>query len=219
MKLYHYDHCPYCVKARMIFGFKNVDFELQALLNDDEETPISLTGKKMLPILVEEGRPPLPESLDIVDYIDGLEKYGHPIVGASRKDAHLDQWLVDVRKYHYFLAMPRWIKAGLEDFATQGAVDYFVGKKTAMMGGSFADREKESAKFIAMAHSHFKELNRYDLAAKFLWGELSYDDFHLFATLRCLTVVKGVEFSPGMKSYTEFISEKSKVPLHWDLAQ
>ncbi|HCS3144438.1 TPA: glutaredoxin, partial [Shigella flexneri] len=24
MKLYIYDHCPYCLKARMIFGLKNI---------------------------------------------------------------------------------------------------------------------------------------------------------------------------------------------------
>ena len=27
MKLYSYDHCPYSVKARMIFGLRGVGFE------------------------------------------------------------------------------------------------------------------------------------------------------------------------------------------------
>ena len=51
MKLYIYDHCPYCVKARMIFGLKAFPFKLMCLLNDDEKTPISMIGVKMLPIL------------------------------------------------------------------------------------------------------------------------------------------------------------------------
>ncbi|EQC2584863.1 glutathione S-transferase N-terminal domain-containing protein, partial [Shigella sonnei] len=38
MKLYIYDHCPYCLKARMIFGLKNIPVELHVLLNDDAET-------------------------------------------------------------------------------------------------------------------------------------------------------------------------------------
>lgn len=46
MKLYIYDHCPFCVKARMIFGLKNVPVELVVMLNDDEETPVRLVGKK-----------------------------------------------------------------------------------------------------------------------------------------------------------------------------
>lgn len=56
MKLYVYDHCPFCVKARMIFGIKNIPVEIITLLNDDETIPIQLIGKKMLPILqLEDG--------------------------------------------------------------------------------------------------------------------------------------------------------------------
>ena len=40
MTLYIYDHCPYCVKARMIFGFKKQPVRIKTLLNDDEKTPI-----------------------------------------------------------------------------------------------------------------------------------------------------------------------------------
>ena len=54
MKLYVYDHCPFCVRARMIFGLKNLPVELVVLANDDEATPIGLVGKKVVPILVKE---------------------------------------------------------------------------------------------------------------------------------------------------------------------
>ena len=36
MRLYIYEHCPYCVKARMIFGLKSVPIELEYLLNNEE---------------------------------------------------------------------------------------------------------------------------------------------------------------------------------------
>ena len=49
MKLYVYDHCPFCVRARMIFGLKNLPVELVVLANDDEATPIGLVGKKVVP--------------------------------------------------------------------------------------------------------------------------------------------------------------------------
>lgn len=49
MKLYIYDHCPFCVRSRMIFGLKDVACEIITLPNDDEETPTHLIGKKMLP--------------------------------------------------------------------------------------------------------------------------------------------------------------------------
>ncbi len=49
MKLYIYDHCPFCVKARMIFGLKNIPVELNVLQNDDEATPTRMIGQKMVP--------------------------------------------------------------------------------------------------------------------------------------------------------------------------
>lgn len=51
MKLFIYDHCPFCVKARMIFGLQGQPVRLVTLLNDDEITPTTMIGKKMAPIL------------------------------------------------------------------------------------------------------------------------------------------------------------------------
>ena len=72
MKLYSYDHCPYCVKARMIFGLRGIGFEHAILANDDEATPNKLIGKKMVPILVKNDGSAMGESLDIVRYVDSL---------------------------------------------------------------------------------------------------------------------------------------------------
>lgn len=70
MKLFIYNHCPFCVKARMIFGRKNLPVELVAMLNDDQATPTKLIGKKMAPILMKEDGSCIPESLNIVQYVD-----------------------------------------------------------------------------------------------------------------------------------------------------
>ena len=51
MKLYIYDHCPFCVRARMIFGLRDVAVEEIVLANDDEATPIGMIGSKQVPIL------------------------------------------------------------------------------------------------------------------------------------------------------------------------
>ena len=42
MRLYIYDHCPFCARARMIFGLRDVPLETQTLLFDDAETPTRL---------------------------------------------------------------------------------------------------------------------------------------------------------------------------------
>jgi len=40
MKLYIYDHCPFCVRARMIFGLRDVAVEGVGLAKYDETTPV-----------------------------------------------------------------------------------------------------------------------------------------------------------------------------------
>ena len=51
MKLYIYDHCPFCVRARMAAGLFGADVEEVVLANDDEATPIGMIGAKQVPIL------------------------------------------------------------------------------------------------------------------------------------------------------------------------
>ena len=214
MKLYHYDHCPYCVKARMIFGFKNVPLQLEALLNDDEETPIGLVGKKMVPILIKEDGAPMAESLDIIHYIDNKEE---ATVQASRGDEGLNLWLKQVRSYHYPLAMPRWVKMGLPEFQTPSAVEYFTVRKEDYIG-PFAEHLENTDQLIAQANEHLLVLEKLIQGEVFFWEKLSLDDFHVFSALRCLTTTKGVQFPEKINAYTNRISAQSGVELHWERA-
>ncbi len=76
MKLYIYDHCPFCVRARMVFGLRGVAVEEVILQNDDEETPIKMIGAKQVPILQKDDGSFMGESLDIVRYIDEMAGKG-----------------------------------------------------------------------------------------------------------------------------------------------
>jgi len=50
--VYVYDHCPFCVRARLALGMKNVKHNIFFLANDDIPTPTALVGKKVAPIFV-----------------------------------------------------------------------------------------------------------------------------------------------------------------------
>ncbi|MCC9266155.1 glutaredoxin 2, partial [Bacillus velezensis] len=104
MKLYIYDHCPYCVKARMIFGLKNLPVELQILANDDAATPERLIGQKMVPILQKDDGSYMPESMDIVHYIDNYDR--KPLLTGSTNPA-IAAWLRKVTEYTPRLIIPR----------------------------------------------------------------------------------------------------------------
>ena len=219
MKLFSYDHCPYCVKARMIFGLKNVPFDLVTLLNDDEESPIKMIGQKMLPVLEKDSGEFMPESLDIVAYVDRLSDHGPALVRPSKESQELAQWLQDIRQYHYKLAMPRWVQLGLDEFKTESAIAYFTRKKEKSIG-PFSEALAISEELIGMGNQHLKLLEKMVVGSPYFWGdELSIDDFHVFASLRCLTTTKGIVFPEKINSYMNKMSDLTKVPLHWDLAK
>ena len=216
MKLYIYDHCPYCVKARMIFGLKDVPIEIITLLNDDEATPTQMIGQKMVPILQKEDNSFMPESMDIVHYID--DHYGDKPIIAKPQNDKIQQWLDKTRKVIFILAKPRWIKANLEEFKTEGAINYFTRKKESYEG-EFEDDMKKSPDYIKEVETYLKELNDILYSEESTTSDIvSEDDIHLFAALRSLSIIKGINYPDKVKKYMENMSTKSKVPLHFDIA-
>lgn len=126
MKLYIYDHCPFCVKARMIFGLKNIPVELNVLQNDDEATPTRMIGQKMVPILQKDDSRYLPESMDIVHYVDNLD--GKPLLTGKRNPA-IEEWLRKVNGYVNQLLLPRFAKSAFDEFLPLRRVSILSAKK------------------------------------------------------------------------------------------
>ncbi len=218
MTLFHYDHCPYCAKARMIFGLKNISFTDKILLNDDEKTPISMTGVKALPILQKEDGSFMGESLDIISYVD--KNYGdHPIVSTQAPRTEISDWLYSSRNYAYDLAMPRWVKMPLKEFETSAAREYFQTKKEKSNIGSFALALEKSNKLIETAESELRYLENLMLPnGRFYTDSIHIDDFHIFATLRNLTTVKNLTWPKKLLTYLNTLSQTSKVNLFFDQA-
>lgn len=214
MKLYVYDHCPYCVKARMIFGIKDVPFTLNILRNDDEATPISMVGKKVVPILEKADGQYMPESMDIVRYIDALD--GTPILRAEDEHHPIAAWCAGARDYLYALAMPRWVCAPLEEFATESARSYFIHKKEQMIG-NFSDLIQQSEGLIEQANQHLLALEPllHNDHLKAGWSE---HDIHLFAILRSLSIVRGLRYPTHVDAYRTEVAQRTHIPLHDEYA-
>lgn len=214
MKLYVYDHCPFCVRPRMIFGLKNLAVDLVTLLNDDEDTPIGLVGKKVVPILVKDDGSAMPESLDIVKYID--ENYGEKLLSEEIRP-EINEWIKQVGSYYYRLLHPRVIQLGLAEYATQSAVDYFVKKKTESIG-DFSQNLAKSAEYLAKLMQDLTTLESLIVSKESANGRLSLEDILLFPMLRNLTCVKDLSFPPKVKAYVEKMAELSKIDLYTDRA-
>jgi glutaredoxin 2 len=213
MKLYVYDHCPFCVKACTIFGLKDTAFDLVILLNDDEATPKRMIGKKMAPILEHDGRY-IAESMDIVAHVDGLSG-DRVLTGAS--NPALTDWNREVTGPLYSLAIPRWANADFEEFSTPAARAYFTRNKEAMLG-NFKDHLAASADYIATLNRHLLALEPMIQSPDAVNGELSEDDVHLFATLRSMSIVRGIVYPPAVHAYRLRMAERTGIDLHDHIA-
>ena len=207
MKLYIYDHCPYCLKARMIFGLKNIPVELHVLLNDDAETPTRMVGQKQVPILQKDDSRYMPESMDIVhDKLDGK-----PLLTGKRSPA-IEEWLRKVNGYANKLLLPRFAKSAFDEFSTPAARKYFVDKKEAS-AGNFADLLAHSDGLIKNISDDLRALDKLIVKPNAVNGELSEDDIQLFPLLRNLTLVAGINWPSRVADYRDNMAKQTQINL------
>lgn len=214
MKLYVYDHCPFCVRSRMIFGLKDVECEIIVLPNDDEETPTRLIGKKMLPVLVTESNEAIDESLDIVKYID--ENYGASVLTVA-DDPAIEAWMEEATKVIYPLAIPRWASADFEEFRQDAARKYFVSKKEAVFG-PFPRLLEQTETMVTEINAKLEVLEVLLSQQEKETGHFSLTDIRLFPLLRSLSIVKDIKWPLMVDAWRKEMAVKSQVNLSDDIA-
>lgn len=204
MKLHIYDHCPFCVRARMAFGLKALPVTLTVVPNDDEQTPIRMIGKKMLPIL-EDGDGFMGESLDIVRKIDGL---GGPRRFDGPPNPALLAWIEQWNPVVNDLVIPRTPDPVYTEFATASARAYFTAKKQASFGDFAVLKGRSGALKADLAQA---------LAALVAIlpdpDQPGIDDILLFPILRSLTVMADLRLPAPVAAYMERMAARSAVPL------
>ncbi|BDH46310.1 glutaredoxin 2 [Salmonella enterica subsp. enterica serovar Choleraesuis] len=209
MKLYIYEHCPFCLKARMIFGLKNIPVDIQVLANDDEATPIKMIGQKMVPILQKDDSRYMAESMDIVHYVDKLD--GKPLLTGARNPA-IETWLRGVNGYVNRLLLPRFVRTPFEEFATPASRASFQARKEATLG-SFDEHMAHSAGLIKNISADLRALDKLIVQPNAVNGELSEDDIDLFPLLRNLTLVAGVDYPTRVAAYRDNMATQTQINL------
>ncbi|KAI9908880.1 hypothetical protein PsorP6_014965 [Peronosclerospora sorghi] len=210
-KLYIYDHCPFCVRARMIFGLKKVPHDLVFLANHDEATPIGLVGSKQVPILQLPNGRAFPESMDIVQYVDA--HYGGPAVLApSAERPELQAWITSTADVLRQLYHPRFHAAPLPEFAMLQSREYYRIKKEKAIG-SFEAALAKTPELVAQANAFLEQLAPLLHSSRSVNETLSYDDIDLFGRLRGLTLVRDLKWPPKVREYIDYMSETTDIPL------
>ncbi len=177
IQLFHYVHCPFCVRIRMALGFLQVPYESIVLSYDDEETPVQLTGKKMLPIM-RDGDRVMNESLDIIAFVDAKNLLNRERYYQRSKE--YEELLTAIGTPLHSLAMPYWIWT--PEF-TEGSRNYFRNKKEKKRGpfeNLVAQSEYFEQQLLSVLEKHKSQLkpffdsDRFSLVdiviAAHLWG-------------------------------------------------
>lgn len=210
MKLYVYEHCPFCIRARMIFGLKNVPFQLGIIMEGDSETPISMVGRKVVPILQKDDGSYMPESMDIVRYIDQVN--GTPVLN-EQPDADIEEWCRNVTRAVYNLAVPRFTQADFKELETPLAREAYTLREIKAFG-DLDELRHNSQTYIDEILVELTKIQSWLSTIK----PVTLTDFILFPLLNSLTIVKNFPFPDNVKSYLYRISEQCKIPLFTEKA-
>ena len=211
MKLYVYDHCPFCTRARMIFGLKNIPLDLDFFLENDVDGPTKLVGKKTTPILQKTDASHMAESMDIVHYLDEQSQYGEKIVKPLEEGNPFKAWWDSAAMTVFKLAIPRLAQADLPEFATAEAREAFYVRQTK----NFGDFDELIANTPALVKEVEVQLEKLDPVLAD-YDQVTEGDFFIFPLLRALSIVKGVKYPSNVRSYMERMEQSTGVGLYFD---
>lgn len=209
MKLYIYDHCPFCTRARMAFALRELPVELTILMEGDSDTPTRMVGKKVVPILGKEDGSYMKESLDIVHYVDrtGTPMFADPVV------TEIDTWIKEVWPVAAKLFIPRFTQADFAELSTpQARAAYRQREEEA-----FGDLDELMARTPDMLSEISPKMS--ELAQLLAQHQpTGITDILLWPVLRCLSIVKALPFPPAVREYAERLEARTGISLLFNQA-
>lgn len=208
--LYHYVHCPFCVRVRMAFGYLNLKYESKVLPYDDETTPIKLTGKKMLPILAHENGA-MNESLNIIAFVDKSNELKVNEIVHSSSFKEIEDLLNRIGSPVHSLAMPYWIYT--PEF-TESSRTYFQKKKEEKRG-PFSELVKNQKNFIDELIPSLKTIEE-NLKPFYKSSAFSFQDILIASHLWGLYVVPEFQFTEKIHQYLQTIKQNCRFNYHQD---
>jgi glutaredoxin 2 len=198
VRLYLFEHCSLCFRVRMIAALKRLHLQEAVVLDDDSETMIRLVGKRVIPILVKDDGSPMLESMDMVDYVDGIGE--RVLTGCERNDVRA--WAERVLGKLPPLTQPRYPLLGLPEFASVAALDHYHLRKRKSLG-DFVELRANTRQHISKLMPDLEELDDLIRSPLAINGELSLDDIRVLPLLRSAAVVKRLRFPSKVRDYFE----------------
>lgn len=206
--LYHYVHCPFCLRVRMTAGLLGISYESKVLPYDDEETPIKLIGKKMLPVMDIDGKV-MPESLDIMMELDQENQLKINDFLKSAEYPFFDALLKQLSGLVHPMAMPCWIYTPEFNDASRA---YFQNKKESSKG-PFKELVKHRHEY---ERSLLTLLSQIKLNPFYESDHMTVKDILLASQIWGMYIVPEFQFSEKTHSYLQSVKELCNFNYHED---
>ncbi len=213
MKLFVFDHCPFCVKAKMPIGLKNLAVDIEYIQNHDVQARIDKVGANMVPILQKPDGSYMAESLDIVEYLDNFDN--KPVISQSTQANKINYWLSQASMTYNVLLYPRWLKIELPEFQSEQAKNWFEQNKSRLIDMSFEQAYDQTNLMIEKMHAVLQKLDFIRLPSE-RNNQISYDDINLFPFLRNLTVIKGLTLPYKVDEYIRQVATLCDINLYFE---
>ncbi|MCX7556446.1 glutaredoxin 2 [Xanthomonadaceae bacterium JHOS43] len=198
MKLYIYEHCPFCTRVLMLRGLKQLDIPVQVIPENDVETPTRLVGRKVVPILQKDDGSFMPESMDIVRHLDAT--FPPPVLVATL-DPAIDAWCKRASDTIYRLCVPRFTRGNFAELATPDAREAYVARETR----AFGDLDSLTARTPALLDELAPLLTELEGLVRSPGSSVGESDFQLYPLLRSLSIVNGLRFGPKVTAYYDAV--------------
>ncbi|MBY0414094.1 MAG: glutaredoxin 2 [Bdellovibrionales bacterium] len=210
MKLYHYVHCPFCVRVRMGLGLLKIPYTSMVTPYDDEKTLLDLSGVKMLPIVVHNDGRAQNESLDILKEQDQKNVLSWDKLSAHDKE--LNPLLDKIGSVVHSLAMPYWIWTPEFNEASR---QYFQKKKE-VKRGPFKDLVKKQASFVQNLDALLLSELKSQLKPFYKSDTLSIMDLMIAAHLWGVYVVPEYRLPEDIHNYLQKVKAETSFDYHQD---
>ena len=209
MNLYHYLHCPFCVRVRMGLGFLQVEYNSVVLPYNDEITPIQLTGQKMLPILEITKGNSINESLDIIKKFDPQNLLNWRFL--ENHQLEINNLLSQIGDPVHSLCMPYWMWTPEFNPISR---EYFQTKKEVKRGPFKAIIQNKSI-YLKTLNEILANLEN-QLTPFYKNSNMTIIDVMIAAHLWGMYIFPEFQFSPKVHQYLQSIKNETHFDYHQD---
>ena len=211
MKLFVYEHCPYCVRVRVALALKGIDCDIEYLRDDDITGHVDKIGVKNVPILQKNDGTYMGESLDIIDYIDGL--LGDKIFMDKTINSEIESLYSEIRLAFSALVFSYTHLLNFPEIDTEASKKYYVNRflnklPYDTLESLVADRENLKQKVAPYLEKISMLLNK---DSAMVGNTMGINEVLLFSPLFTITAVEDIILPQKLSVYLNTVMQHCNI--------